>query len=89
MYTALGIIAIPVFYIAGAGSTIFWIVGKSLSLFPTISLSLPLSLFLIVIVSCVGASVVLILVHAIAMVPLSGVTTDEEMGIMMEDITIS
>lgn len=27
IYTALGIIAIPVFYIVGAGSTIFWIIG--------------------------------------------------------------
>ena len=37
-----------------------------------------------------GVTVVIILAHAIAMVPPSTITTgDEELGITMEDITIS
>ena len=27
LYIVIGVLGIPVFYIAGAGSTIFWIIG--------------------------------------------------------------
>ena len=62
LYTALGVISVPVFYIVGAGSAIFWIIG---------------------------ASVVITLLHAIMMTPPSLKSGDEEMGIVMEDVTIS
>ncbi len=28
IYTGMGVVCVPVFYIAGAGSTIFWIIGN-------------------------------------------------------------
>ena len=36
-----------------------------------------------------GASVVLILIHAGLMGPVSNQTVDEELGIVMEDVTVS
>lgn len=63
LYLAIVLICIPLFYIAGAGSTVFWIIG---------------------------ASVVLILVHAGMMAPPSShKVVDEEMGLVMEEVTVS
>jgi hypothetical protein len=65
MYMVVGVIMIPVLYFAGAGSTVFWIIG---------------------------ASVVVVLVHAIfILVPADSTTTsDPELGgIILEDVTIS
>jgi hypothetical protein len=65
VYLVVGVIMIPVLYFAGAGSTVFWIIG---------------------------ASVVVVLVHAIFIsVPAdSTATSDPELGgIILEDVTIS
>lgn len=61
LYALLGVIAVPLFYFAGAGSTVFWIIG---------------------------ASVVVILVHAI-LLSVPDQSGNEELGIVMEDVIVS
>ena len=61
LYILVVLISLPLLYFAGAGSTVFWIIG---------------------------ATVVVILAHAI-MMSVPDQTTDEELGIVMEDVTVS
>lgn len=63
VYLVVGVVMIPVLYFAGAGSTVFWIIG---------------------------ASVVVVLVHALVIsVPDSTLPDPELGGIVLEDVTVS
>ena len=46
-YAAVGLLSLPVFYIAGAGAALFWVLGKHNICTLSLSLSLSLSLLLL------------------------------------------
>lgn len=71
----VAVIAVVLFYFAGAGGTVFWIIGKSPP--STHPIDAHHSQY-------IGASVVLILAHAIAMTP----SSDDQMGIELDDVTL-
>jgi hypothetical protein len=56
-YAGIGMMSIPVLWIAGAGSAIFWIIGKYLSFYLLSSISNGIKLI-------AGASVFVIFLHA-------------------------
>ena len=81
VYLVLGVVMIPVLYFAGAGGTVFWIIGEGTAwpVRPTLVTSPP---------PPPGASVVVVLLHAV-LFALPEHVGDPELGIVMEDVTVS
>ena len=83
----MGVVMIPVLYFAGAGGTVFWIIGEDrtqparptlVTPFPPPPPPPPPP----------GASVVVVLLHAV-LFALPEHVGDPELGIVMEDVTVS